>query len=387
MGKFLAKKFQNKEGYQLGERPKNREFIKINANESPYPPSPRVLKAITEQMVAEQNLYADPKSAELTRAIAEYYGVGQDEVFADSGSDVILAYCLVAYGTDGGFRFPDVTYNFYRTFSNFFGIGYREIPVAEDFSISAADYCGCGSHVLLANPNAPSGLVLSMEEVERIVASNPGRLVIIDEAYVDYGNESCIPLIKRYDNLLVIHTMSKSLNLAGARIGFAVSCPENIRDLSMMKAAFNPDSINTISQALGCAAVKDREYMESCVKKILRTREKTREALLKRGFGVPESHTNFLFAKPPVISAGDYYLQLKENGVLIRYFDQPRIRDYVRITIGTEEQMEEVIARTDRILSRQSFRMKDRAAAAGAVHMGGVKSRGRDSIKMKIEGK
>lgn len=369
MGKFLAEKFQNKEGYQLGERPKNKEFIKINANESPYPPSPRVIKAITEQMVAEQNLYADPKSTELTEVIADYYGVGRDEVFVDSGSDVILAYCLIAYGSDGGFCFPDVTYNFYKTFSNFFGIGYREIPVAEDFSISPANYCGCGSHVLLANPNAPSGLVLSVQEIERIVASNPNRLVIIDEAYVDYGSQTCIPLIRKYDNLLVIHTMSKSLNLAGARIGFAISCPENIRDLSMMKAAFNPDSINTISQALGCAAVKDRKYTESCIDKILHTREKTREALLKRGFSILKSHTNFLFVKPPVISARDYYLQMKENGVLIRYFDQPRVRDYVRISIGTEEQMEEVIVRTDRILSRCPFREKERTVIDGAVHM------------------
>ena len=362
MGKFLSTRFMNKDGYHLGERSRNKKIIKLNANESPYPPSPKVVASVTDSLLEEQNFYSDPKSAELTRAIAEYYGVDPGQVFADSGSDVILGYSLLAFGSDGDFAFPDVTYNFYKTFSNFFGVPYIEIPVQKDFSVCADDYCGCGRNVILANPNAPSGLVLSMEQIERIVASNPDHLVIIDEAYVDYGNESCIPLIKKYDNLLVIQTMSKSRNLAGARIGFAVSSAENINDLATMKAAFNPDSINNVSQALGCAAVEDDAYMRSCVEKIICTRETTRKALVRRGFEVGKSHTNFLFFKPPFVSAEQFYLDMKENGVLVRYYDQPRIRSYIRMTIGTDGQMKEVLAKIDSILSEYSVSATSPAA-------------------------
>lgn len=352
MGKFLNAVYRNKDGYHLGERPKDKSIIKINANESPYPPSPRILEAVTKDILHEQNLYSDPKSTKLTQAIAEYYHVNQDEVFADSGSDVILAYCLLAYGKGGvGFCFPDVTYFFYKTFSTFFNVPFAEIPVGPDFSISAEDYCACSRNVLLANPNAPSGLVLSPEEIERIVASNPDRLVIIDEAYIDFRNASCVPLIRKYDNLIVIQTMSKSRNLAGARIGFAVSSPKNIEDLNTMKAAFNPDSINSISQALGYEAVKDVGYMNECVAKIVSVREKTRKALLGRGFDVLESHTNFLFCRPALIPAPELYRKLKENGVLVRHFDQPRLRDYIRMSIGTEKQMDAVLEKIDRISS------------------------------------
>ncbi|MBE6721235.1 MAG: histidinol-phosphate transaminase [Ruminococcaceae bacterium] len=353
MGKYLSKHFQDKEGYHLGEAPKDRTYIKINANESPYPPSPAVLSALTKELVTTQNLYADPKSTELTKTIAAYYHVKPEQVFADSGSDVILAYCMIAFGSgNGGFCFPDVTYNFYKTFSIFFGLQYREIPLKKDFSICADDYCSCGCNVLIANPNAPSGLKLDLADVKRIAATNSAHLVIIDEAYVDYGNESCVPLINQYDNLLIIQTMSKSRNLAGARIGFAVSSAQNIADLFQMKAAFNPDSINSISQALGCAAVRDVDYMHQCVSKIIRTREKVRAALLQRGFHVLESNTNFLFFEPTALSAEALYSALKQEGVLVRYYDQPRIQTYIRMSIGTEEQMHTVIAKIDKILLR-----------------------------------
>jgi histidinol-phosphate aminotransferase len=352
MGRFLNAKYQNKSGYRLGERPKNGLYIKINANESPFSPSPGVLDTVTRELAAEQNLYADPQSAELCKAIAEYYGVQPDGVFCDSGSDVILAYSLIAFGGSAGFSFPDVTYNFYKAFSDFFCIPYTEVPVKSDFSVFIDDYVKCGNNVLLANPNSPTGLALSFNEIERLVDSDRNRLVIVDEAYVDYGNKSCIPLIKKYDNLLVIQTMSKSRSLAGARIGFAVSARENIKDLALMKAAFNPDSINSISQALGCAAIKDKKYMSSCVKKIICTREKTRKALLNRGFEVLKSHTNFLFFKPPYLPAAKFYKALKEAHVLVRYYgDQQRIKDYIRMSIGTDEQMAEVLARIDDIIA------------------------------------
>lgn len=352
MGKFLSTQFQNKDGYHLGERSRNHRIIKLNANESPYPPSPNVLAAVTQGLLAEQNFYADPKSTRLTKAAAEYYGVEPGEVFADSGSDVILSYCMLAFGSGKtGFCFPDVTYAFYKTFSEFFGIPYSEIPVAQDFSIRAEDYFHSSRHVLLANPNAPSGLALGMDKIESIVASNPERLVIIDEAYVDYQNESCIPLIRRYKNLMVVQTMSKSRNLAGARIGFAVSSAENIGDLATMKAAFNPDSINSVSEAMGCAAMKDAAYMRQCVEKTVFTREKTRGALMRRGFEVLKSHANFLFFKPPYLPAKEFYLRMKEKGVLVRHYDQPRTGGYIRMTIGSEKQMEEVMTRIDSVLS------------------------------------
>ena len=351
MGRFMSRYFRDKEGYHLGEAPKDRTYIKINANESPYPPTPAVLEVLTEKLLTTQNLYADPKSTELTQAVADYYHIRQEQVFADSGSDVILAYCLLAFGSGrGGFCFPDVTYNFYKTFSTFFGLQAQEIPLKEDFSICVDDYCNCGCNVLLANPNAPTGLKISLADVERIAAANPNHLVIIDEAYVDYGNESCVPLLDRCHNLLVIQTLSKSRSLAGARIGFAISCAENIEDLFQMKAAFNPDSINSISQALGCAAMRDTAYMHQCVGKIIRTREKVRTALLQRGFHVLESHTNFLFFEPVGLSAQALYLALKQEGVLVRYYDQPRICTYIRMSIGTEEQMRTVLAKIDKVL-------------------------------------
>ncbi len=352
MGKFLSARFRNKDGYHLGERSRSKSIIKLNANESPYPPSPEVLASVSKGLLAEQNFYSDPKSTMLTKAAAEHYGVAPREVFADSGSDVILSYCMLAFGSGGcGFCFPDVTYAFYRTFSEFFGIPYTEVPVGPDFSVRAEDYFGSKRHVLLANPNAPSGLVLGLDEIDRIAASNPERLVVIDEAYVDYQNESCVPLIRRHKNLMVVQTLSKSRNLAGARIGFAVSAAENIEDLATMKAAFNPDSINSVSEAMGRAALMDDAYTRRCVEKIVLTREKTREALRCRGFEVLESHANFLFFKPPYLPAKEFYLRMKKKGVLVRHFDRPRIDGYIRMTIGSEEQMKEVIGRIDSVLS------------------------------------
>lgn len=358
MGKFLSMQFRNKDGYHLGERSKDKSVIKLNGNESPYPPSPGVIAAVTPGLLAEQNFYADPKTAKLTNAAADYYGLRPEEVFADSGSDVILSYCMLAFGGGCGFAFPDVTYAFYKTFSDYFNIPYGEIPVGQDLGICAEDYRRCKRHVLLANPNAPSGMVLGADEIESIVASNPSRLVIIDEAYIDYQNVSCIPLVRRYDNLMVVQTMSKSRNLAGARIGFAFSSPENISDLAAMKAAFNPDSINSVSEAMGCAALRDTDYMRECIGKIVSTREKTRKALMLRGFEVLKSHTNFLLFKPPYLPAKQFYQKMKDKGVLVRHYEQPRISGYIRMTIGSEEQMEEVLARIDAVLAENPVALR-----------------------------
>lgn len=352
MSRYLCNKFAGKEGYHLGEQLKNQNFIKLNANESPYPPSPKVMAAITKAHFDDQRLYADPHNTELVETIAQYCRVEKEQVLADGGSDVLLSYCLLAYGSEGnGFYFPDVTYNFYKTLCDTYSVIYREIPLKDDYSINIEDYCGCGHHVLLANPNAPSGLVLSPKDVERIVSTNPDHIVIIDEAYVDFDNETSIPLTKKYDNLIVIQTLSKSRSLAGARVGFVISSEEIISDLDTLKASFNPDSISNISQAAGCAAMKDIDYMKSCTHKIIQTRDSFARELKRRGFEVMESHTNFLFAKPLFMEAKAFYLEMKNRGVLIRHFDQPRTNDYVRITIGSQEQMEQVIERVDRILA------------------------------------
>lgn len=352
MGKFLSKKFLKKEGYHLGESLRGKNIIKINANESPYPPSLLAIRSVTDAILAGQNLYADPQCTELRKAAAAYYSLEPEQVFVDSGSDVILAYCMIAYNSCGeGFCFPDVTYNFYKTFSEFFSLQYQEIPVQKDFSICVDDYCHCCSNVMLANPNAPTGLKIPLKDIERILLSNPDHLVVIDEAYVDFGNETCVPLINQYDNLMVIHTMSKSHNLAGARIGLAFSSAKNIDDLALMKAAFNPDSLNTVSQVLGCAALQDTAYTKKCVHETEKVRDAFRRALLARKFAVLKSNTNFLFVKPLAVPAEYLYRKLKENGILIRYYDQPRIRDYVRISIGTEEQMHIVIQAIDKIVS------------------------------------
>ncbi len=352
MSRFLSQQFRGKEGYKLGERPKAVDFIKLNANESPFPPSPKVMEAVASADLEQMRLYADPHNSAFRQSIAESLGVSVDQVLADGGSDVILGYCLLAYGLDEpGFLFPDITYGFYRVFSLTYGVSFREIPLNDDFTINLEDYRGCGRHILIANPNAPTGLVLSRDQIETILRGNPDSVVIVDEAYVDFGNESCVPLTAKYPNLIVIQTLSKSRSLAGARLGFAVSSPEIIDDLEALRSSFNPDSISTVSQIMGCAAMKDEAYTRACTGKTIALRDSVAEEFARRGFTVTDSHTNFLFVSPPGISAAAYTRALKERRILARYYDGPRVRDYVRVTVGTESQMAELIRQTDEILA------------------------------------
>lgn len=354
MSRFANEAYKNIQGYVMGEQPRDRKYIKLNANESPYPPSPKVMAAVTKEKLRSQSLYADPHNAELTATIAERYGVEPNQVYTDGGSDVILGYIIHLFGDSSHpFCFPDVTYGFYRTCANTFGIAYEEIPLNRDFTVNPEDYTACGKNILLANPNAPTGLVLSLKQIERMVSTNPNNLVVIDEAYVDFGNETCIPLVYQYDNLIVVHTMSKSRCLAGARVGYAISSKEIVADLNAMKASFNPDSISTLSQAAGTAAVKDEAYMREVTAKIMRTRESTCAALRKLGFEVLDSHTNFLLVRPSELSAKDYAEKLREEGILVRYYAQPRIDQYVRMTVGNDLQMAEVLNATNLILQRK----------------------------------
>ena len=349
MSRFLAQEFDRLEPYTPGEQPQNRQYIKLNTNENPYPPSPKVKEAILGaargqgdcEDIDQLRLYSDPDVRELCGAIAEYYGVDSRQVIVGNGSDEILAFAFLAFGDhERGVRFPAVSYGFYPVFANLFGLPAEPMPLREDFTIDTADYINCGKNVVIANPNAPTGIALPLSEIERIAATNPDHLVVVDEAYVDFGAQSAIPLVQKYDNLMVIQTFSKSRNLAGARLGFAVADQELIADMNRIKFSFNPYNVNRLSILAGTAAMRDTAYFRTCTENICKTREKTAERLKQLGFTVLPSKTNFLFVKSGSMSGTAYFEGLREKGILVRHWDKPEIEDYVRITIGTPEQMD-----------------------------------------------
>lgn len=348
MSKFLKEEYKGLKAYTPGEQPgKEKAFIKLNTNESPYPPSPKVFEALgfgsIPASVADLRLYPDPEAKEFRAALAAYYDLKPSETLVGNGSDELLAFSFMAFQNQGKkFYFPDITYGFYRVYGDIFGVDWTEIPLEKDFSLDPEKYYGLDGTIIIANPNAPTGRALSMAEIEGILKSNPENLVIIDEAYVDFGGETCIPLIKTSENLLVIQTMSKSRNLAGARIGMAFGREALIEDLNKMKYSFNPYNLNRLSLLAGQAAIEDREYFNACCSEIARTREKVASELTKLGFQVLPSKTNFLFVRPPR-GGKDYLDYLRENGILVRYFDTPRLREYVRITIGKPEDMDRLL--------------------------------------------
>lgn len=352
MSRFLSEAFADIEPYTPGEQPQNMKYIKLNTNESPYPPSPKAAEAISRGEIDKLRLYSDPEVKELCGAIAEWYGVQREQIIVGNGSDEILAFAFLAFG--GGakpVRFPAISYGFYPVFAQLFGIPAEPMPLRPDFTIDPADYEGCGRTVVIANPNAPTGIALSTEELERIIKSNPDNLVIIDEAYVDFGGETVVPLIDKYDNLMVVQTFSKSRNMAGARLGFAAASREIIEDMNKMKFSFNPYNVNRLSILAGTAAMRDREYFEACTRAIQTTREEAASRLREMGFAVLPSKTNFLFAKCGAMSGGDYFRKLKERGILVRHWEKPEIADYVRITIGTPEEMEALYRTTEELLA------------------------------------
>lgn len=352
MSRFLSERFAEIEPYTPGEQPQDFDYIKLNTNESPYPPSPKVLEAVNAEETAKLRLYSDPEVRQLTQEIAEFYGVRPTQVFVGNGSDEVLAFSFLAFcDADHPVCFPDITYGFYKVFAQLFCLDAQQIPLQEDFSVRVEDYCDCGRMVVLANPNAPTGLSLSTDQIERILQTNPDHIVLIDEAYVDFGGESCIPLLGRYPNLIVVQTFSKSRSLAGARLGFAVASEELIEDLNKMKFSFNPYNINRLSILAGTAAMNDRAYFEQCREEILSTRSKTKAALEQLGFQVLDSKTNFLFVRHPDLSGDDYTRQLRKKSILVRHFSQTRIKNYVRITIGTPKQMETLLEATKEILA------------------------------------
>ena len=344
MSRFFSEKYDSLVPYVPGEQPKEMRYLKLNTNESPYPPSPLAVSMAAE--AAEHlELYSDPECRELVEAACECYGVEKDEILFTNGSDEILNFAFMAFcDRQHPAVFPDITYGFYPVFADLNGVPYKTIPLKEDFSLDASDYVGIGKTIFIANPNAPTGLALSPAEIERIVASNPDNVVVIDEAYVDFGGQSVVPLIHKYDNLLVTQTFSKSRSMAGARLGMGFGCRELIGDLNTIKYSTNPYNINSVTMAAGVGALKDTGYFRKNCLEIAKTREWTRRQLLELGFRVTDSKANFLFAAAPNYPGRDLYLDLRARGILVRHFETPRLKDFNRITIGSQEQMEALIA-------------------------------------------
>ena len=351
MSKFLSKKYSSLEEYTPGEQPRDKKYIKLNTNESPYPPSPSVISAIGKSEIEDLRLYSDPECKELKAKLAEVYKVDSKNVYLANGSDDILNFAFMAYG-DRGVVYPEISYGFYSVFAELHGIEAREVPLKENFSIDYRDYENKKELVVIANPNAPTGMVLSLFEIEKIVSSCEG-VVLIDEAYVDFGGESALPLIEKYDNLLVVGTFSKSRSMAGARLGFAFSSEEIIKDLEKLKFSTNPYNINRLTQIAGAAALGENEYYTENCKRIIENRDYTASELRNLGFDILDSKANFIFAKSDRIGGEKLYLKLKEKGILVRHFSKEAISDYNRITIGSIDEMKQFIKTVKEILEEE----------------------------------
>lgn len=398
MSRFLSKASESLLPYTPGEQPQGRKFIKLNTNECPYPPSPKVAEAIlagyeeiaagcgtagaadmAEQAetadcgcnagateagkmaekaarvmppeLANLRLYSDPEERVLIEAIADHYGVGTNQVIAGNGSDEILGFAFRAFcDQNAPLQFADLTYGFYPALCGLYGIPFKVVPLEEDFTLNIEPYKNCGNNVIIANPNAPTGMSLPLSAIEEVAASNPDRVVMVDEAYVDFGGESCVSLLPKYENLVIIQTFSKSRSLAGARVGFAIANPELIADMNRIKYSFNPYNVNRLSILAGAAAMRDWDYTKECTGRICKTREKTTEALRALGFTVLDSKTNFIFAKSGDMPGKVYFDGLREAGILVRRWDSERIKDYVRISIGSEEEMETFVEETKKLV-------------------------------------
>jgi histidinol-phosphate aminotransferase len=344
MSRFWSPIVHSLSPYVPGEQPKQGGIVKLNTNENPYAPSQPVLDAIaaaTERL----RLYPDPQSSALREAIAARYDVSPEEVFVGNGSDEVLAHTFQALlKQDAPLLFPDITYSFYPVYCGLYGVAYQEVPLDDDMRVRLADYRRNSSAILLANPNAPTGIGLGRDAIEALVSDNPDRLVVVDEAYVDFGGESAVPLVARYDNLLVIQTLSKSRALAGLRVGFAIGQRPLIEALERVKDSFNSYPLDCLAQAGATAAIRDEEWFQQTRARIIASRDALTSELTGMGFEVLPSQANFLFARHPRHGGADLFACLRERGVLVRHFRKPRIADFLRITVGTEEQCDRLVA-------------------------------------------
>ena len=354
MSRFFSQKYSNLEAYTPGEQPKDMQYVKLNTNESPFPPSEKAM-AYAAQAAERLQLYCDPECTKLVGEFSKLYGIGTDQVIFTNGSDDVLNFCFMAFCDEQHpAAFPDITYGFYPVFAELNHIPYSEIPLREDFTINIADYCGIGKTIFIANPNAPTGIALTLDEIERILRSNPDNVVVIDEAYVDFGAQSAVGLIERYENLIVTQTFSKSRSLAGGRLGMAIGNSSLIRDLNTIKYSTNPYNINSMTQAAGIGTLLDDAYCRRNCETIAENRAYLTDRLEKLGFVHTPSVSNFVFAKHPDLDGEKLYLELKKRGVLIRHFTKARIRDYNRITVGTREQLDILLDKIKEIMEENA---------------------------------
>ncbi len=344
MSKFISKKLNGLSAYVPGEQPQDKTYVKLNTNECPFPPSPYAQR-MARQAAGGLNLYCDPECTVLASVAAEYFGVKKQNMIFTNGSDEVLNFAFIAFcDKDTPAVFPDVTYGFYPVFARLNGVPYKEIPLTDALEVSVKDYLAVKGTVFLANPNAPTGVALPLSAVEEIVKADPTRVVVVDEAYVDFGGESALALIPKYDNLLVTRTFSKSRSLAGGRLGVGFASEAIIEDLKRIQYSTNPYNVNSMTAAAGVGALLDDEYFKKNVGTIVENRRRLTAELKSIGFDVLPSSANFIFAAKAGVSGEALYLSLKQKGVLVRYFDKPRLKNYVRITVGTAEEIDTLVA-------------------------------------------
>ena len=338
------------EPYVPGEQPKVQDVIKLNTNENPYGPSENVRKAMEAIDIDRCRLYPDPDVTKLVKSIAAYYGMNDNQVFVGVGSDDVLSMCfLTFFNSDKPILFPNISYSFYSVWADLYRIPYEKQPLDKDFNIIPEDYYKENGGVVFPNPNAPTALYMELDKVEDIIKHNQDVVVIVDEAYIDFGGKSAMELVNKYENVLVVQTFSKSRSMAGMRIGYCFGNPELIKALNDVKFSFNSYTMNRTSISYGIESVNDKEYFEECVGKIVKTRENAKERLSQLGFSFPDSKANFIFATHKSVSAKEIFEKLKEKNIFVRYFNQPLIDNYLRISIGTDEQMEKLYAALEEI--------------------------------------
>ena len=338
--------------YTPGEQPNQTDMIKLNTNENPYPPAPGVTEVLRNTDTDALRLYPDPTAGNLVHAIAQNYHLKDEQVFVGVGSDDVLAMSFLAFfNSEKPVLFPDITYSFYDVWADLFRIPYERPALDENFHIKKEDYFRENGGIVFPNPNAPTGVEMPLEDVEDIIRHNPDVIVIVDEAYVDFGSQSALPLIEKYDNLLVVQTFSKSRSMAGMRIGYAMGNKRLIQAMTDVKESINSYTMTRESIALGAASLADEEYFQEKKQMVVATRERTKEELRRRGFEVLDSSTNFLFAKPNSVDAGWLFEELKKEKIFVRHFNGERIKDYLRISIGTDQQMDCLLQAIDRIMA------------------------------------
>ncbi len=359
MSKYLSAKIQSIAAYVPGEQPTDHRYVKLNTNESPFPPSPKVMEAISAAEISKLNLYPDLDGNELKQKLAQIDGVQAENISLCNGADEAITFAFIAFcDNNTGVAFPDVGYNFYQILAELFGVPYLPIPVQEDLSLDPQKFYWVNNNIFIANPNTPTGIALGIDQIERIVDANPNNVVVIDEAYIYFGSPSCVNLIQKYPNLLLIRTLSKSRFQAGLRVGYAIGSAELIADLEKVRKSINPYNLSRLSLLAAQAALDDNSYYMARCAKIAATREMTAKFMRQRGFILTPSKANFIFCRHPQLGGSQLYAGLKKRGILVRHFDSPPLSDYIGITIGTTVQMVQMIEAVSNILQEHRISIK-----------------------------